>query len=592
MASDQFLRSRAIRWVQSRLTPDQFFFFSAVLVGLSAGLAAVALKLMVYWLHYAITYNYNLRGQYYIYLIFPMMGILISAWFIRRVFKGNFLRGIAPVIHSISRRSSILPGSQMYSQVVTAGFTVGLGGSAGLEAPIVATGAAIGSNFGRVYRLGYRERTLLLAAGAAGGIAGAFNAPIAGVLFATEVLLANISIAAFVPLLVSAASGVLVSKFILREDVLFSFGDIQAFNYLNVPFYAILGLFAGLVSVYYSRTFPRVLRFIGGLYVSNLARVIIGGILLAGLIWAFPPLFGEGYRSIVALDHQRPDLLMQNGLFAGYIDNPWMVFGFIVVVMMVKVFAAAITIGSGGNGGNFAPSLFVGAYLGFAFVLFWTLLGIRDLPFNNFTLVGMAGVLTGVFHAPLTGIFLIAEITGGYELMIPLMIVSAISYTVSKYFEPFSMDVRRLAERGDLITQDKDRSLLQRITTAGMVETDFQKISKEMTLGDLITVVSQSRRNIFPVVTASGQFEGVVLLDNIRDVMFKQELYDTLQVSHLMTVPPAAIAPGEDMAAVMKKFDETVAWNLPVLDRGKYIGFISKSRIFTEYRSKLQAEEE
>lgn len=592
MASDAFLSSGAIRWVQQRLTPNQFFFFSAILVGLSAGLAAVALKVLVYYLHYAITYNYDLHAQFYIYLFLPLIGIALSVWFVRRVLKGNFFRGIAPVIHSISRKSSLLPGSQMYSHVVTAGVTVGLGGSAGLEAPIVATGSAIGSNYGRVYRLGYRERTLLLAAGAAGGIAGSFNAPIAGVLFATEVLLANISISAFVPLLVAAASGVMMSKILLQEELLFVFRDIQALNYWNMPFYALLGVLAGLVSVYYSRTFPRVERLVSSIRIAPYMKAVIGGLLLALLIWAFPPLFGEGYISIKIMAFEQPQVLMQNGLFAGYGGQPWMVLGFIVVVMMVKVIAAAITLGSGGNGGNFAPSLFVGAYLGFAFVMFFDLIGLRDLPANNFTLVGMAGVLTGVFHAPLTGIFLIAEITGGYELMVPLMIVSAISYTISKYFEPYSMDLRRLAARGDLITQDKDKNILVLLHTTTLIERDFQPVSRDMSLGDLVEVVARSRRNVFPVVDGNGKFEGIILLDNIRDVMFKREVYQSLSVSHLMTSSPAVVAPDDDMQSVMKKFEETNAWNLPVLDRGKYVGFISKSKVFTEYREKLKSETE
>ena len=316
-------------------------------------------------------------------------------------------------------------------------------------------------------------------------------------------------------------------------------------------------------------------------------NAVIGGATLSLLIWCFPSLFGEGYESITHLAEGHAELLLKNSLFESYSDNAFGVVLFIGAIMLIKVFATAITIGSGGNGGNFAPALFVGAYLGFVFSHVLNLAGVTNLPVANFTIVAMAGILTGIFHSPLTGIFLIAEITGGYELMIPLMIVSALSYTIVKYFEPFSMDVKALAQKGKIFTHDKDKNILSVIRVAKIVESDFQTVAPGLTLGELVEVVAKSQRNVFPVVNADQQLEGVIKLDNIRDIMFRRELYAQVTCEDIMKQPAAVIEPEESMYEVMKKFDETGAWNLPVIENGKYIGFISKSNIFTHYRDKL-----
>jgi CIC family chloride channel protein len=427
---------------------------------------------------------------------------------------------------------------------------------------------------------------LLLACGAAAGIAGAFNSPIAGVLFALEVLLVDISISAFTPLIIAAAAGGLLSKIILKEDILFSFKLIQPFDYHNVPYYIILGLLAGLISVYYARVYLKIDAFLKPKKKNVYSKALIGGGILAILILFFPSLFGEGYESIKTLSRLNPEKLFEHSILSDFVSSKWLIVLFIILTMFFKTIAAAVTIGSGGNGGNFAPSLFVGAYLGFAFAYILNLLGIAHAPVSNFTIVAMAGVLSGVFHAPLTAIFLIAEITGGYELMIPLMIVSASSFMISKYFEPYSMDVKRLAKKGHVYTSDKDRNILISLKISKVIETDFQIISPDATLKELVEVVALSKRNIFPVVL-NEMLVGVIVLDNIREIMFKHDMYDKVYVKELMRKPHATLAPDEEMASVMRKFDETGAWNLPVLNEGKYVGFISKSSIFVQYRNRL-----
>ncbi|HTF02406.1 MAG TPA: chloride channel protein, partial [Bacteroidia bacterium] len=407
------------------------------------------------------------------------------------------------------------------------------------------------------------------------------------VLFALEVLLADVTISLFIPVMISAAAGALLSLVLLDEHMRLEFSLAQAFNYHNVPWYIVLGIVAGFISVYYSRVFPKITGFFRRRKKFPWMNAIIGGLMLSVLIWCFPSLYGEGYDSIKQLAELHPEQLLKNSVFESVSTNGFYVLLLVGLIMLVKVFATAITIGSGGNGGNFAPSLFVGGYLGFVFSHGLNMAGITNLPVANFTIVAMAGVLTGIFHSPLTGIFLIAEITGGYGLMIPLMIVSALSYTIVKYFEPFSMDVKTLARKGQIFTHDKDKNILSAMRVAKIIESDFQKVSPEATLGELVVCVSSSHRNIFPVVNEEQGLEGVILLDDIRDIIFRRELYGVLTCSAIMHQPAAIIQPNESMYDVMKKFDETGAWNLPVIEEGKYIGFISKSSIFSGYREKL-----
>jgi CIC family chloride channel protein len=576
-----------IKWIQNRLSAKQFILLSSVLVGLTVGLAAIILKTAVHFIYLASTYK-ELGNYKYLFLFFPIIGIFLTVYIVKKLLKGKLEKGLSHIHYGIAKKSSFMPKEQMFAQVLTSSLTVGFGGSAGLEAPIVITGAAFGSNYAKTYRLTYNERTLLLACGIAAGIGATFNAPIAGVLFALEVLLVDISISAFTPLIIAAATGALISKIVLQDDILLSFQLQQPFDYNNVPFYILLGIFAGLISVYHSRTFSKIEALFSRRKSKVYLNVLIGGILLAALIFIFPSLFGEGYQSIKSLSMLQPENILDGSIFNNYQSNEWLVLAAVGVLIFVKSIATAITLGSGGNGGNFAPSLFVGAYLGYFFSKVLNLLNLTNLPISNFTLVGMAGILSGIYHAPLTAIFLIAEITGGYNLMIPLMIVSSISFAISKYFEPYSMDVKKLALSGKIFTNDKDQNILATISTSNLIENNFQPIYSKDSLGDMVELIAKSKRNIFPVIDNQDRLLGVILLDNIREIMFKTELYDNVFVSDLMTNAPAVIIEHESMENVMKIFDETGAWNLPVTKKGKYIGFVSKSSIFSSYRNKLK----
>lgn len=576
-----------IKWAQSKLTKKQFIFLSSILVGLSAGFAAIVLKTFVHYIFFIATYE-KFSNFKYLYLILPIIGILLTVIVIKRVFKGQMEKGLGQVHYAIAKKSSFIKRNKMFDQVVTSSLTVGLGGSVGLEAPIVVTGAAIGSNYSKTYHLNYNERTLLLACGIAAGIGAAFNAPIAGVLFALEVLLLDISISAFTPLIIASATGALISKVILNENILLFFQLKQSFNYSNVPFYVLLGVLCGFVAVYHSRMFNRIEGLFHLSKGKDYQKVVLGGLALAALIAVFPSLFGEGYQSIKLLASDDSHKLLDNSLLHNYQSNEWIVLLFVGVLIFVKAIATGLTLGAGGNGGNFAPSLFVGAYLGYFFSKCINLLNLTSLQVNNFTVVGMAGILSGLYHAPLTAIFLIAEITGGYTLMIPLMIVSSISFAISRYFEPFSMDTKKMAESGDLLTNDRDQNVLTTIKTTDFVETDYPLLSPDNTLGRLVSIIANSKRNVFPVTDENKNFLGIIILDDIREVMFKKDFYEKVLVKELMIKPLGIVNSDQAMTTVMETFDETGAWILPVVDDGKYVGFISKSIIFSGYRSKLK----
>jgi CIC family chloride channel protein len=581
------LIEKLINWIHGKTNEKQFLIFSSILVGISAGIAAVILKLFVFFIRQYLVEDYLFRFDYkYLYLLLPIIGIGLTVFIVKYFFKNNLNRGNTAILYSIAKKSSFLPFHQMYSHVITSGLTVGFGGSAGLESPIVSTGSAIGSNFAKTYKLSYKDRTLLLAAGAAGGIAGAFNAPIAGVLFALEVILVDMSIGAFIPLLIAAASGALLSKIILNETDLLFFRLKQPFDYNNVPFYIILGLLAGVISLYYVNFFDKVeSRFCK--IKSGFSKWLIGGITLAFLFALFPSLFGEGYESIKSLAELKAPDLYKNSMLITLITDKWSLLFFLTLTLLLKVVATGITLGSGGSGGNFAPSLFVGAYLGFIFSFLLNEMGFENIPVSNFTIVAMAGILSGVFHAPLTGIFLIAEITGGYELIIPLMIVSSISYIIVKYFHPESLDVKRLKARGAIVSDNKDTSILSKIDTEEMIEMDFATIHFKATLRDIVETIKHSKRNTFPVVKKNNKLLGIIYLDNIREEMFNTEHYDSVTAKEVMRKPSMVINSSEDIFSIMKKFEESGQWNLPVVKDGIYVGFLSKSSILDKYRHEL-----
>ena len=575
-----------LNWFQKRLSERQFLLLASALIGLSAGLAAIVLKTFVHYIHKLVTTNYDLPFHYSIFIFLPLLGLLLSVFYVQRIHNGTLEKSTAFVLYSIAKKSSLLAPLHMIAHVITSAITIGFGGSSGLEAPIATTGSAIGSNFARTYHLNYKQRTLLLSCGAAAGIAGAFNAPIAGVLFSIEILLVDVSATAFIPLIIAAAMGALCSHIILNEGILLSFTTQQSFDFHYLPYYFGLALVAGITSVYHTKTF---------LWVDSVfekiktpyTKAIIGGLALALLIFIFPALFGEGYTNINALSELQPERLLTNSLFADYSSNEFVVLAFLGAIVLTKAIATGLTLSGGGNGGNFAPSLMTGAFLGMFFAKFFNTLGFTQLPEGNFTLVAMAGVMSGVMHAPLTAIFLIAEVTGGYGLMIPLMLVSSVGYTVVKLIEPDSIDSQKLKKRGELLTQDRDQKILSSINLSNLLETNFQPVNENALMRELISVIEKSNRNIFPVLTNDGRLSGTILLDSIREIMFNQELYDKILVKELIQKSPAVIDVNESMESVMKKFDETGAWNLPVLSNGKYAGFISKSNIFNKYRNQL-----
>lgn len=567
----------------------QLLIVGAVIVGVWAGLTAVLLKISVHYLQEQIRAMASTSAL--LYMIAPAVGILLSVAFVHFVLKGDLQKGTSHVMLAIAKKSSRLPRKETFSHAVTSALTVGFGGSAGLESPIVQTGSAIGSTFASFFPIGFRNRTLLLACGAAAGIATAFNAPIAGVLFALEVLLVDISISAFIPLLIAGATGALCSKIILSENILLSFRHISNFNYHNVPYYIGLGIVCGLVSVFYLRVFRSLEGFFRQTIKYNWLRFLIGVSMLGGLIVLFPPLLGEGYSSIVTLATLDPSQLFTGSPLLEFVAHHPVRLGlFVLFVGLVKVVAVTCTLSAGGNGGNFAPALLVGACIGFAFSFLINVTGVGGLPTSNFSLVAMAGLLTGIFHAPLTAIFLIAEITGGYDLIIPLMIVSALSTAVSKYVNPKSLDQAKLEEDGGTAGISKDTHILSELSAKSFIEQDFVPVSSHYTLRELLAKVANSKRNIFPVVNERGTLAGIIYLENIREIMFNASLYDVTNVTDLMQPPVLTVDADEPMSAIMEKFDTSGAWNIPVVREGKYAGFISKSRIFSTYRERMKVE--
>ena len=578
-----------IALAQSILTPKQFIFLSSVLVGISCSLAVIVLKTFAHSVFSFATYINGILKLNFINGILPIIGILLTVFVVKKVLNGTIQKGTSQILYAVAKKASIIPKKQMYAQIITSSLTVGLGGSAGLESPIVITGAAFGSNYAQGYKLSYKDRTLLIGCGVAAGISAAFNAPIAGVLFAIEVLLVDVSISAFTPIMISAATGALVSAILLDESILLSFKKQETFNYHNIPFYVLLGVLTGFVAVYYARNFQRVEHYFSNLKMGPYRKALIGSSLLALLIFIFPTLFGEGYESIKTLSESDPGQLLDNTLFADFRNNQWVLLLFVGCTMMVKVFASGLTLGSGGNGGNFAPSLFMGSYLGYFFSKFITLIGLSKLPISNFTMVGMAGILSGLFHAPLTAIFLIAEITGGYGLMIPLMIVSSISFAISKRFEKYSLDVKNLAKKGHAFTSNKDSNILSTLDIDTIIQCDYLTVSPDEHLTKLVDLISHSNQVVFAVVTKENELVGVVHFNDIREIIFNPYRVKYTLIKDVMNTPPAVISSFDSMEVVMTKFERSKSAFIPVLRDGKYFGFISKSIALEAYRTKLRS---
>ncbi|MCK5371598.1 MAG: chloride channel protein [Cyclobacteriaceae bacterium] len=586
MKSNQFLLNFLI-WRVKHIKTQNFTMILSIIIGAIAGLAAVTLKETVHLIqHFLFKSDHAAVNNYLIYF-YPMIGIIITVLITRYYWKEKLGHGVTDILFSISQKSSIIRKGKMYSRMLTSAITVGFGGSVGLEAPIVVTGSAIGSNIARLMHLDYKNRTILIGCGAAGAIAGIFNSPITGVIFSSEVILAGLGFASFIPLLIAAVCGSLVSMYLHGDDILFSFILKDPFIASHTPYFILLGVLSGLISLYFTRFTYFVDEKITKIK-NYLVRGIIGGLLLAIIIFFFPPIYGEGYDTIKLLLNSNESEIAFQSFFSFDYSNPLMFLLFLVGVILFKPIASSLTIESGGSGGIFAPSLFLGGVVGFVFAFTINYFYPGTISLSNFTLVGMCGVMSGVLHAPLTAIFLIAEITGGYTLFVPLMIVSAISFSTISYFEKYSIYTKRLIERGEYIPHDKDKQLLSGIKLKKVIEKDLVSIKPYQNLNDLVKVVRKSKRNLFPVVDDEGQLVGIITLDDIRDIMFDEVSRNEIQVSSIMNNPPASISSKDSMQSVMNTFEISGAWNLPVIDKGKYIGFVSKSRIFNTYRTKLK----
>ncbi|VXB65470.1 Chloride channel protein [Flavobacterium sp. 9AF] len=582
---------RLVFVLKSLLTPRQFIYFSCVLVGISSALAVIILKTFAHFVYNFAQYLNKLLHLPYSNSILPILGILLTVFIIKKILDGSIQKGTSHIMYAVAKKGGIMPIKQMYSQILTSSFTVGLGGSAGLESPITITGAAFGSNYAQNYRLTYKDRSLLLACGVASGIAAAFNAPIAGVLFAIEVVLAEISITAFIPIMISSATGALVSAIILNEDILLVFKKGEDFDYHNIPYYILLGILSGFLSIYYARIFRKLEHYFSNLKMGLYRKAIFGASILAALIFLFPSLFGEGYESIKTLANSNPGKILENTLLHEYTSNNWVLLFFVGLTMMIKVFATGLTLGSGGNGGNFAPSLFVGSYLGFSVAQLCNLLGItKNLSISNFTLVGMAGVLSGLFHAPLTAIFLIAEITSGYNLMVPLMIVSSVSFAISKRFEPYSFDIKHLADKGEVFTNDKDKNILTSLHISSFILTNYKAISESNSLESLVEIIKFSDDTIFPVLNEKKELLGLIHLDDnkIRTIIFSAFKVKYTSTHEIMQAPKEIVLHNESIESVLEKFEKTDTSILPVFRNGIFIGFINKIMILEKYRSQLK----
>jgi CIC family chloride channel protein len=553
----------------------------SLVVGLLSALAAALLKNAIHFTHQILTRGITTESGSYLYLAYPLIGMLLTLLFVRYIVKDKISHGISRILYAISKKKGYIKAHNTWTSVVASTLTIGFGGSVGAEAPIVLTGSSIGSVIGTFFKLNYKNITLLIGCGAAGAVSGIFKAPIAGIVFVLEILMLDLTISSIVPLLIASVTAATVSYFLMGDNVA------EAFNISNIPWYLLLGIISGLISLYFSK----MTLFIEGYYerIRNIyIRLILGGILLGGLIYLFPPFYGEGYDTIMSLLQGNAGKVFSDSIFNQFSENFLAISLFMLGLVFLKVVASSSTNGAGGVGGIFAPTLFIGGINGFFVASMLKKFVNVDLPDNRFVLVGMAGMMAGVMHAPLTAIFLIAEITGGYDLLIPLIITSTVAFITTRSFEKHSIYHVQLAERGELITHNKDKAVLTRMEWRKDIETDLQKIKPSDTLGDLVRIISKSKRNIFPVVDEYNILEGVVCLDDVREIMFQQDLYENTFVKDLMNIPPSYIDKKENIETVMETFRKTGAWNLPVLDGGYYLGFISKSRIYSTYRELLK----
>lgn len=602
--------TESVRNISERIPKQRLILVLSLVVGVLSGLAAVLLKNMVFFMTQILMRSLDIHSVNIVYFAFPFFGLVLTVLFVRLILKEKKLQGITRILYAISKRGSKLKVQDTYSSLVASTLTVGFGGSVGLESPIVLSGSAIGSNIGHFFRLNYKTTTLLLGCGAAGATAGIFSAPVAAVVFALEILMIDLTTWSIIPLLISAVAGTAVSWLFLRDGAAFAFTIMDPLVIHNLPFYVLLGFITGIISIYFVKGTKKVENWVDLLsrihlkydskkkrfvrkkitdkYKGTIRQLIIGGSILGIIIFLLPPLYGEGYEALNMILTGRSHDLVNSSFFYGTQENIYLLITFLFLVMIFKVIAMAITTGSGGVGGIFAPSLFMGGVSGYIIATIFNLFPFFSVSNKNFVVAGMAGVLAGVMHAPLTAIFLITETTGGYNLFLPISLTAAFSFVVSKWVEPNSIYTDRLAKRGELITHNKDQAVLTLLQTNDLIETDFYPIYTDYTLRDLVECFSKSKRNIFPVIDNLSMLQGIVYIDNIRPQLFKTDLYDTILISDLMSPVLISIEMNTRMEKVMEIFESSQSWNLPIVDKGKYIGFLSKSKIFSAYRNQLQ----
>ena len=576
-------------WREHHIKERTFVILLSLVIGILCGFAAQLLKFLIHLISRLLTSHFSETEANYLYLLYPVLGILITVLFVKYVIKSNISHGVTKVLYAISRRKSRLKKKNMYASLIASSITIGFGGSVGAEGPIVYTGAAIGSNVGQAFRLGPKVLMILVGCGAAAGIAGIFRAPIAGMLFTLEVLMIDLTGMTVMPLLVSSIAGATVAYVLEGYNAEFFFSQSEAFMTSRIPYTIILGVVCGMMSFYFTKVMFMMESMFSRIK-SQWVRIVVGGSLIACLVFLFPPLYGEGYEAINFLLTGEQGKVVDGTFFYFDRDNVWFLALFIGAIALMKALATSATNGAGGVGGTFAPSLFVGALTGFLFAFILNNIDPSlNLSQKNFTLMGMAGVMSGVMHAPLMAIFLTAEMTGGYDLFLPLLIVSTLAYFTIQFFLPYSIYTMRLAKAGDLITHQKDKAVLTLLKIDNLVEKDFKEVHPEMSLKEMVDVISISNRNLYPVTDAEGKLKGIVLLDDIRNIMFRTDLYRKMHVSRFMSAVPDTIKIDQRMDKVMETFDKTNAWNLPVVDQdGHYLGFVSKSKIFNSYRQVLK----
>ena len=566
---------KMIAWREHNIKERQFILILSFIVGVFASIAAYLLKSTIHFIQMLLTESFSRYHVNYWYLVFPAIGLILASLFVRYIVKDDISHGGTRILYAISQRKSILKLHNVWTSMVGSAFTIGFGGSVGAEAPIVLTGAAIGSNLGNFFKMDQKTLMLLVGCGASGAIGGIFKAPIAGLVFTLEVLMLDMTLTAIVPLLISSVTATAVSYFLTGSDFTFQFSKYQPFEIDRIPYLILLGVVCGLVSLYFTRG----MNWIEGLFRKMkrpVTKLAIGGSVLSLLIFIFPPLYGEGYDTIVAILNGHSASVLNQSFFLGLSHNPWVLIIYLALIVVFKIFASASTTAAGGVGGIFAPALFIGCLTGLVVAKILIYLGFL-IPEANFALAGMSGLMSGVMHAPLTGIFLIAELTGGYNLFMTLMIVSTISYLTIILFEPHSLYAMRLAQKGELLTHHKDKAILTMLKMENFVETDFTELYPEMNLGELVKIISKSRRNLFPVVNPKTKaLVGIVLVDEVRNIMFRPDLYNRFDVKKLMTSPPALLNVTMPMERVMNIFEDTGSWYLPVVDENKvYLGFVS-----------------